>query len=83
MVSVNLKGSKKFKESLPHGTIKMIAAAFGYKSASGVGEMLGGKKNENPQVMQCAKEIKNAYDKCGFEKKRKSILKTYKDELIK
>jgi hypothetical protein len=83
MVSVNLKGSKKFKESLPYGSIKMITAAFGYKSASTVGEMLGGKKNENPQVMQCAKDIKDAYDACGFEKKRKSILKTYKNGLIK
>jgi hypothetical protein len=70
-------GSLELRNSLPLGTLKKIAHSLNTSTVN-VSEMVRGNRNpSNPFIINCAKEIADAYKESGFEDKRNEILEKY------
>jgi hypothetical protein len=82
-MSKEKEGSVGLKNRLPHGSLKMITAAFGYASQANVSLVISGKKKGNTLLIECAQKIDEAYRSSGFQKDFKSILKKYKGKANK
>lgn len=70
-------GSAKLRNALPLGTLKKIAHSLNTSTVN-VGEMVrGNRAPSNVLIINCAKEIAQAYKESGFEGKRDEILTKY------
>lgn len=72
-----LFGSEELRQKMPYGTLTLMAKIFNSPD-SFIGVVIRGKKfTKNTLILDCAKELVEAYEECGFEKKKNQILDKY------
>lgn len=69
--------SLALKDSLPFGSMKEIAVAFGLSGVSYVSDVIAGKIKGNKLIIECAHRIAVAWEDSLFEEKKDKILQDY------
>lgn len=70
------KGSEELRAAMPYGTVREMSEVFG--SGEGwVAQVVSGKKQGNPLIVECAERIAVAYEDSEFEDKKTTILQDY------